>query len=474
MVRKDAAGVLTKIRQWRDAAPDDATKALRALEQQWLGEVAGEQQTDALELIAAMPSGPVTRTSLRSAARMTSPDDPMVQAWALRLLNSDHAPSQLEAIVTLGKSTSVEAAIALVQFAQRASAQLSTDRYLDFATWQALRSTQSAWTEAIKSGKLDWKSVTGGIAYAVRSANSPAAASVLLDVIANTANQSETLAQQMPFVDAVTATGDASQLGALLKQFVDPQRGYSKPLVATGLNSLLGRTVANNVVPKDAEATLSTFVTSSEDLFASPELARAVVSTAGAWRCNQLLPTLLSQLQKTNSSELKQAILKSLGSFDTNEAKAALAKAAAEDTPESIAALAAMVSKQPNKAASIAATKCAKVLDDATAEKAMTSVIANKTAAGSFPEALKAIEIDANRARALLGALRNAGGNKTIEEAIREAGKLNDAVWKLTPELSKELVEQARTTGNPAAGESIYRRTALHAFRVTPSAMLAA
>ncbi len=137
----------------------------------------------------------------------------------------------------------------------------------------------------------------------------------------------------MPFVDALTATGDASQLGTLLKQIVDPKHGYSKPLIATGLNSLAGRTAANNLIPQDAEATLSAFAISSEDLFASPDLARAVVNAAGAWRCNRLLPTLLTQLQKTDSADLKQVILKSLGSFDTNEAKAALAKAAAEDSP---------------------------------------------------------------------------------------------------------------------------------------------
>ncbi len=88
-------------------------------------------------------------------------------------------------------------------------------------------------------------------------------------------------------------------------------------------------------------------------------------------------------------------------------------------------------------------------VDDAVADQAMTAVIANKTAAGSLPDAFKALELDSQRARSLLVALRNAGGNKAIEEAIREAGKLNDAVWKLTAELSQELVEQAKTTGNP-------------------------
>ncbi len=459
-VRENAPAVLSKVRAWRDAAPDDATKALRALEQQWLGEVAGEVQTDALELIQALPPGPVTRTALRSAARMASPDDPMVQAWALRLLQSDHAPSQLEAIVTLGKSSSNDAAVALVKYVQQTSGSLSGDRYLDFAAWQALRSTQNVWSAAVQAGTLDWQAVPAGLAYAVRSANSPQAASGLLDVIAKTATNTETLTKQLPLVEAVVATGNAQQLGTLLKQILDPKYGYQKPLVALVLNSLVAR-AANNVVPQDAEATLSAYAISSEDLFASPELARAVVGAAGAWRGQRLLPTLLAQAQKTDSLELKQEILKSLGSFDNNEAKAALAAAAAQDTPESHAALTAMVTKQPNEAAAIAANKCATVVDDKVAEQAMLSVVSNQTAAAAFPAAIKVFELDGNRARALLVAMRQGGGNQSIEAAILQAGKLSDTGWRLTAELSQELVEQVKAVGNPAAGESIYRRTAL-------------
>ncbi len=70
-------------------------------------------------------------------------------------------------------------------------------------------------------------------------------------------------------------------------------------------------------------------------------------------------------------------------------------------------------------------------------------------------------QLPPDRARALLAAVRAAGGDAAIEEALRVAGQLDKSGWEPTPELAQEILAAAKTAGDPARGEAIYRRTEL-------------
>ncbi len=54
-----------------------------------------------------------------------------------------------------------------------------------------------------------------------------------------------------------------------------------------------------------------------------------------------------------------------------------------------------------------------------------------------------------------------AGGNANLEEAIRSAGGLENAAWKLTPELKAEILALVKSEGSAQRGEEIYRREKL-------------
>ena len=61
----------------------------------------------------------------------------------------------------------------------------------------------------------------------------------------------------------------------------------------------------------------------------------------------------------------------------------------------------------------------------------------------------------------MLRGVQSNGGNTELEQAIRVAGKLENASWQLTEELKQEVLAAAATKGSAERGEQIYRQSKL-------------
>lgn len=467
MVRANADEVLAAVKQWRDSASDEKTKASRALEQQWLGEVAGRFESDAFEIATTLPTSEVRRTSLRSASRAAPKDEPQVRNAAMKMASGEDASSVLEAIVTLGQLQDAPAAKSLIETAQKLGAPSIADPMLDFALWQALRSTREQWTAALASGDLDWRQLSGGLAFAVTSAATPQAASLLLDLLSDETADKPSLedAQRAAFINAIAATGDGTVLGRLLERLIDPKATSKPNTVRDGLMAMVNRSQKDRTVPANADGILVKQFSNVASFPQDAVLAKTLIAAIGEWKATSMVPTLLTTLDETETPELKAAILKSLAGFDTPNAKATLLKWAKAGGAESVIAIEAIATKQPQQAAKLATELFVSMKDDGLAAKVLSSLASNKVTAKALPAMLAEKTLDADRARVLLSALRNSGGNAEIETALRAAGKLDDAGWKLTPGLSQEILAAAVANGDATRGEAIYRRANLQCIQ---------
>jgi putative heme-binding domain-containing protein len=460
MVRTEADQVLSAVKAWRDAAPDEKTRLSRALEQQWLGEVAGRFEADAFEFIASAAPSEFTRTSLRSASRVAPVGDSRVSQVAMKLARGEHGPSQLEAVIVLGQMNDQSSAEALLKTAQAAGAPQIADPMLDFVLWQALRASRSQWTAALREGKLDWKSVPDGLALAVSSAATPEAASLLLDIMRE--GQPDAGARKV-FASAIANSGDAGSLGALLEIACESLGDES---FATIVSTLVARTQRDRTVPRDADRILGSRFGQFESLPSQAAAAVAVVNAMGQWRASSGLPLLVSVLEKSEQPAVRLAAIGSLGMFDDADAKAALLRIANSDRgAETVAAIGAIASKQPRDAAKLAASLVSSMKDDQSAGSLMAAMVANKEAAKALPELIVKQTFTPERAKVLLAAIRGQGGNADVEASLEAASKLEGAGWKLTPELSERLLAEVASHGDAAEGEKIYRRNDLQCIQ---------
>ncbi|TVQ01346.1 MAG: L-sorbosone dehydrogenase [Planctomycetaceae bacterium] len=468
-VRQNAGEVLEAVSLWRDAATDESRLATRSLEHQWLGEVAGQFALDAFEIVAGMQPGSVARTSLRSAVRSGGLEHPAVAARITASALGDHAASRLEAVVALGQAesgaASIEATKTLLEVAQRFG-EGADDPLLDFALWQSFRRLSGSWIEAIREDRLAWQPHAAGLAYAVSAAASSAAADAVLPLL-----QQRELgdAQKRPLIAAIAASGDPATLGKLLalalKAAVADGEPWEDTWVAT-LDQLVQRSGRDRVVPQDAATLLSERFPAADSLPAEPKLRHLVITAAGLWKAESMLPALLAIASSPAPGESLLPTLRALSNFEAAAAADELNRWATRgnglgNPAAAIEAAVALASRRPNLAAQAVVGLLDELSADQDASRLLLALRTNQAVAGQVAERLNQAELSRPRAQSLLSAVRNAGGSELLEAAIHAAGRLDKAGWEPTPELAAEILAAASTHGDPAKGESIYRRAAL-------------
>ena len=161
-------------------------------------------------------------------------------------------------------------------------------------------------------------------------------------------------------------------------------------------------------------------------------------------------------------SDLRPKLIAAIGSFDTSFARNVISEwVESEDAAVRMAATEAMLSTRPGAAAKHAVKLLS---DEATASAGIEMIVdamRREAVATQLTESVTNTKLPPEIARVLLRRIRTSGGQAGLEEAIRRSGELDEFAWKLTPELSKRVVEMAQRHGSAARGEAIYRRTEL-------------
>lgn len=452
--KKDPDGILNGIGRWRDSGD----VAARSLEVAWMYEVVGRVAIDQAEsaLRTTQRAGSDSqRTLMRSLwrNRIHLPPDSPAYNKLLELITSrvdDEDPRvRLEAVLCNGQLRGVGAVDRVAR-----AASMPIDGDLDFAIWQALRNLSSQDAESILD-KIQWSGRHDQLAFAVAAIGNSESAETAVKLIEQGSAEPESLTL---LVQAVAASADASQLGRVLKSLLTDS---SQDSVAEELAPLLERTARDGTVPSGAGDALLAVASTAEAMLANAQWAGALADAAATWKAAPLEKVLTEVLPRTDG-ELQEKVIAALGSLESESAKR-LVDALAKDDDSSIrlAATRAIALSRPRSA--IDAT-VGLLQEDATRQAASELVVGMLRRQDLPPILAAAIEqrgLQADHARSLLSHVRSGGGSPVLETAIRKAGKLDDAAWKLTPELSRRVLSLANRDGSPSRGEAVYRRASL-------------
>lgn len=454
--KRDA--VLQAYRTW--TAKD---RANRALELFWFYEVLGMPVGDDLIPMFEAANPAVWRTMLRSVWRSRlneSPEQPQaalskpLASLLKRILTERNDPRLLlEAVVCAGQldaNVSPEALSTVLKAAQQ-----SPDNNLDFAIWQSLRRLDASYPDgSILASRNDWKQNLNELSAAITAIGNPEAAEIAVDIL-----ESENLDDQPmdTLIAAVAVAGNASQLGRVVRAMLKTDQAA---LTAARIKPLLDRTFRDRTIPENVGVAFAEYCSKDPSTLQGEQL-RVIAKIATAWRVSALESSLLKALAETDG-ETQQKVIDALAAFDSQAVKAKLAALAkSPDAAKRVAATRAIASTRPRAAIQLILELLRNDETGDAASAMIISMLSRKDLPPVLAAAIKKTSLPADRARSLLRDVRASGGQTQLEDAIRAAGRLENANWKLTPELQKQLIAEIKTAGSAARGEQIYRQAKL-------------
>lgn len=427
----------------------------RILEKLWIAEVMGDPITEDLEELMASAAPKARRTLLRSLwhQRQELGEDaiPGLVEFMMEQTASVDPRLRMEAVASLGQLDANRYPAAFNAVVKATSAPI--DPNIDFAIWQSLRKLDASYRDGSILRALDWKNRSNELGFAVTAIGTQDAAEVALarlesgDLPAN---------QQGAMVQAIAIAGNPKQLGRTVARLLG---GPAGTLGFETLKPLLSRTSRDKTIPANINQVFEKIVSDESKLSGAQKLSLAKI--AGQWKVEALVPLLISSIEATNG-ENQQTIIAALGSFDSEMVRNELLKLIDSNQPAiQVAAVSAVASRRPNAAI----PAICKLLDkESTRDQAAQIVIGfvNKQgAAEKLADALRVQDLSADLARTMLRGVQSGGGNKQLEQAIRVAGKLENASWELTDALKTEILTAAATKGSPERGEQVYRQNKL-------------
>ncbi len=460
--RRDAKETSSAMARWQhDASPSDQPQ--RSLERLWLADRHDQLPIELAKSVLAKPSSDdspsnnsAMRTSIRSVWRqlqkLTADDADRAELTSLILSKTtDPNPAvRLEAIVCCGQAPSLQAAKQAIL-----AAELPLDASLDFALWQTLSTLKSHWIEASQRGEIDWTGKDSALAFAVSSVNSPAAAAIIISRLTPSRLSNPDSAKLFA---AATNASDSHQLGELLRHVMSVPDGSRRGEL---LSIMLARTSRDGTIPESADTTLASEVSNTAQLVGDETNARAISQAAAAWKATSLEPILIAAVSEAPPS-LRRDLVLAIGSMSTPTADAEIDRLAkSEDAGLKLAAIESLVQRRPGAALNPLVDVFKSGAASDAAMETIDQIVKRKELPSKLAERLARESLSADTARMLLRRVRTAGGNEALEAAIRQAGKLDDVSWILTPELSERILARVRSDGSAESGEAIYRRAKL-------------
>ncbi|MDG2219812.1 MAG: L-sorbosone dehydrogenase [Rubripirellula sp.] len=423
-----------------------------ALELSWLQEVVSAAKLGENDQVDAVDAS-VRRTYLRSLWRRRLNADLQsrqeLERAVIGYTSDEDARVRLEAVISVGQLDATEHPNALLGVLS--AARMEVDRNLEFAIWQSIRKLNQANAGGALLRAHDWREKPDDLARAVAAIGTPAAAEVATEWL----EAGEALSDSL--VNAVALAGNGDQLGRIVRLIL-----RNPDAILSRLKPLLERTKRDGTIPANVGPAFAAAATRWLD---QPALVGKLASVTGAWKVVELEQALLRAVRESSGFARSQ-LIESLGAFETESVRSALQALAADVNPETrVAATKAIATRRPEAAVDLIAN----LLADRTTASGAMELVAEQMNRREMPErlaaAIRKCELPTDRARGLLRRIRRAGGNVTLEAAIRIAGNLDAAAWQLSPEFRAEMLRLVRSEGDANRGEAIYRRDDLQCIQ---------
>jgi putative heme-binding domain-containing protein len=446
--------VLPDLKKWIasiDSADDLYEHHL--LEALWLYQCFDEVNQPLIEQLFASKDHRVRAAAMRVVSlwrdRLDNPVKYMASA-----VNDEHPRVRLEGVRALAERLqSDSAALALTVLKK------PMDRFLDFALWQAMRDLELQWVPLVKSGQLDKVGSLDQLTFAVRSVDAVDVVNPLIELVRKGEAKGDNAVSLLQLVVSLSNPQQLTQVWQLLTE-----GGLNEDQKLAVLTAMVDTTQLRRIKPAGELEVVSWFEK------ASIGTKKALIRAAGLWHVASLWPQIrgLAEDNSTEEAPLRGDAIEALAAFggDINLGLIAKLAAAPNHLSARIVAVNAMASAKPSLSAAGAVELAAVAETEEQMRQLLSGLLSLKQGPNALLAALQGKTLKPDAAKMWIRLARLASQNQNeLLAAIRTAGNLDNNGWKLTPELLKELVAEVTESGDPHAGEMIYRRGDLQCMK---------
>jgi len=354
---------------------------------------------------------------------------------------------RLEAVRALSSETDLAAVTEIASVLE-----YPMDRFIEFATWRALRDLKQVWLTAVESGAYSFNGDSNKLLYALESVDSGNVAPTLVSILKGLQFNSDGTQRVLR---AIASSGGANEAGTAIAWILDNSKDNE---VAGGaiLIELIEELRRRRIRPAEIEKLAESMVAAG-DAYIS-----AVFATAGAWKLDRYYDRLVANSRQTENRVAQSQAIRAIGFYQNDAARINLSEVSSgDDQIGAVASIKALSMFAVEQAAESVLVMMQRGTNDKTND-ALAAVLRNKQGSLVLTGLLADKTITADVAKtAVRTAQRATGDNSALVEALRTAGKIADAGWKYSEQLVQELAVAALNNGDPHKGQKIFRRASL-------------
>ena len=377
---------------------------------------------------------------LSSVRRDKLPDH---KSYYLHGVKDENPRVRLEAVRALSENADLQSIAALTTVLEQ-----PLDRFLDFATWRALRDTKATWLPKVQSGEFTFGRNSSHLLFALKSIDSSNVGQTLSTILTeNKAPQ----ASSFDIAIAIGQYGDASAVQTALLWLIDKGTLIDPELSKFATLEIITNSASRKLVPADASEIAQSYVEMKWDL----QLLRATA----AWQLKTHYAYVYTSAAKP--SDLRVEAIFALGVIK-GEASLALLSELVTDDDSTLrsAGLNALSKISLNKAVEAQLADLSR--DDTVATATLPTLLSSQKGRDILLASLASAQLPADNAKLAVSITRSTGSElPAIINAFRKAGNVSAAGWVLTADLKDALVEEVSKIGDPHLGQDIYRRKSL-------------
>ncbi|MCF2497630.1 PVC-type heme-binding CxxCH protein [Dyadobacter chenhuakuii] len=449
---KGAKEVVPALEKWvQGLDKNDANYEHNLLEALWVYQTLETfNQPILLELLNAKSHN--ARAAALRALELWFPKVQNVPALLAKAVKDEHAQVRMEAVIALRKTKTADAA-------KNALTVLDgqMDEFLDFALWQTVRELEPMWLANMKT-EPNLLGDARKTAYALKSATSPEAASLLVQLYQKGQVPEE---YQKDVLTSIARLGQPSDLNMLL----DLALTSKDKNAAAQLAALEDAAGQRNVKPDKSPERIADFIGNDDEA-----VSLSAIRLIGLWKLTQLNERLAGLIQSGTPST-KKAALASLTAIDKEKAtKLTVDMTGAKNAPEVRMIAAAQLAKlDPKEAARIGSELMRTLPADTDMSDLFMAFISTNPGAAALADAIAAKKIPEATAKAGRRLVQTRAGwtRQNIDEMLAlkkalEASGGSMPTQKMPQDLNDDqiagLAKLVREKADPAKGEQIFRR----------------
>lgn len=458
--------VLKQLAAWmQKLAKDDPSTEHQRLEGLWAYQALDEINEPLLLELLSSSNHNIRAAAVRVASQWHDEvSDPLGLFTAA--VRDEHPRVRLEGVRALATVPSSQAMIVGLEATRQ-----PMDRFLDFAVWQLVEDLAPVWIPDLqqavaknnKNSKIlqDAKAHPESWAFAFEAIPNPEVAEAAIILLPEA--DAETSGR---LVELAAQRGGSQLLGNLLSSILpEGSRAGDNSQIVPILKSFL---VAMQVRKTKPEGDLAAI----EKLYASdsPEVAALAFDTAIAWNvASQDLVRSYASGEKELPPAARVAAVRALAKMPGQPTAKLLVDLIHSDSADQAVRLAALESLATfalPSAANQTAVLLAKEGNAIPADALLAPFVSRKQGQIRLAEALKEKKLPRDQAQLALRSVR--GSSQAAPElvaAIQASGGLTEGVRQWSDEELAEITKMVMQSGDPHAGEAIFRKEALNCFK---------